>query len=183
MASGVKLALFHASMATPAKPISNPTARDPVGRSLSHSQAMNAPNKGVVAFKIDDKPVLIDNKAKLKQAKGMAEFKMPTKNVSFQCWRRLGPWPRSKTIGSKNRAAIATRRPDVAKTPSSFAPKRMKRNDAPQIAASNTNSGNHPFEGALTGCVPVAAVRFCGVAHRHSLSKRHCCPPRGGRAR
>ena len=53
----------------------SPTVREPVGRSLSHTQATTAPNSGTVAFRMDDRPVEMDSSAYEKHTNGMAEFK------------------------------------------------------------------------------------------------------------
>lgn len=37
--------------------------RGPLGRSFSHSQPSTAPNSGVEALKIDDRPAVIDSAA------------------------------------------------------------------------------------------------------------------------
>ena len=59
----LKLALSAANATTPAKPITRPRMRKLEGRSLSHHQAISAPNSGTVAFRIADRPVLIDETA------------------------------------------------------------------------------------------------------------------------
>ena len=65
--------------------------REPSGRSLSQTQATSAPNSGTVALRIDDSPVVMDSRAKAKQANGMPELSRPTRNTAFQCWRSCGP--------------------------------------------------------------------------------------------
>ena len=149
-AFGLKLALPAASSSTPKKPMPRPRMRKPLGRSLSHIHAMSAPNIGTVAFRIDDSPVVIDKIAYEKQANGIAEFKRPTKNVSFQCWRKPGKCPLSASRGSKNKVATSTRSPAVGIAPNSRAPKSVNRNEAPQIAARHTKSRSHGFC-AVTG--------------------------------
>jgi len=54
--------------------------------------------------------------------------------------RKSAHTPLTKNTGSKNSAASTTRTPAVGSGPSSAAPKRMKRNDEPQRAASRKNS-------------------------------------------
>src|SRR5512133_1152034 len=114
--------------------------RRPCGRSLSQSQAIMAPNKGTVAFRMADKPVLMARSANEKQANGMAELSTPTKKTFFQCLANWGQSPRHNSSGPKNRAAMDTRRPAVGMAPNSWAPRRMNRKDEPQMAASRTNS-------------------------------------------
>ena len=60
---GLKLALSHASQATPAKPSTRPAMRDALSLSFSHSQATTAPNSGVAALKIDISPAVTDSAA------------------------------------------------------------------------------------------------------------------------
>ena len=91
LASGLKLALSQASIATPRKPMAKPRMRLPPGRSRSQIQAISAPNSGTVAFRIADRPVLIDSRAKEKQAKGMPELSMPTNQSCFQCSSSVRP--------------------------------------------------------------------------------------------
>ena len=55
----LKLALLHAMPRTPAKPIARPSTRVDVRRSCSQRRAINAPNSGDAALKIDDMPALI----------------------------------------------------------------------------------------------------------------------------
>ena len=103
------------------------------------------------AFKIDAKPVVIDRIANEKQANGMAEFKRPTKNVNFQCWRKPGKCPLSVSSGSRNSVATSTRRPAVGMAPNSRAPNSVNRNDAPQIAARQTKSRSQDFDALALG--------------------------------
>ena len=79
-ASGLKVALSQASMATPAKPTTRPSRREWLGLSLSQSQATSAPNIGTVALRMADSPVVIDSSANEKQANGMPELNRPTRN-------------------------------------------------------------------------------------------------------
>ena len=60
---GLKLALSHASQSTPAKPITRPAIRSGVSLSFSHNHAINAPNNGEAALKIEDRPAVIDSAA------------------------------------------------------------------------------------------------------------------------
>ena len=63
-AAGLEVAgLDPASPTTPTKPIARPSTRSGVSRSFSHSQAMTAPNSGVAALKIADRPAVIDSSA------------------------------------------------------------------------------------------------------------------------
>ena len=67
----------------PKKPIARPRVREPVGRSPSQPQATSAPNKGTVAFRMADRPVLIDSSANANSRKGNPELMMPTRNTAF----------------------------------------------------------------------------------------------------
>jgi hypothetical protein len=49
--------MVSAKSAAPANPKSKPKPRERPGRCLSQTQAINAPNSGVVEFKIEDIPV------------------------------------------------------------------------------------------------------------------------------
>jgi hypothetical protein len=89
-----------------------------------------------VAFRIADKPVVMDSSANAKQANGMAELKIPMKKIFFQCFRSSGSKPLAITIGSKKAAAIPTRPAAVAIAPNSTALKRMNKNDEPHSAPS-----------------------------------------------
>ena len=174
-------------MATPPKPIARPTMRVAFGRSFSHAQATSAPNSGTVAFKIDDRPMEIDKSAKVKQAKGIAEFKRPIDKASFQCVRKSGSRPRIASSGISISAAMPTRRPAVGSAPNSKVAMRMNINDAPQIAANNTNStcqgGEKFFKGKFIKPFLIAARRSCAPNHRRNRLAHRCCRPRGGRAR
>jgi hypothetical protein len=55
--------LSQASKSTPPKPMARPAMRVGVRRSLSHTQAITAPNRGVAALKIDDNPAVMDRAA------------------------------------------------------------------------------------------------------------------------
>ena len=52
-----------------------------------------APNKGTVAFRMADKPVLMDRSANEKQANGMAELSTPIKNIFLPMLGQLRPEP------------------------------------------------------------------------------------------
>src|SRR3989338_11188457 len=90
-ASGLKVALSQASMATPAKPTTRPSRREGLGLSLSQSQATSAPNIGTVALRMADRPVVIDSSANEKQANGMPELNMPIRNTWRQFFTRVAP--------------------------------------------------------------------------------------------
>jgi hypothetical protein len=62
-----------------------PSQRDEVGRSFSQSHASRPPNKGVLAFRMEAKPVLISCTAYPNSANGMAELMQPMKKVLRQC--------------------------------------------------------------------------------------------------
>src|SRR6188768_2868819 len=139
-ASGLKVALSQASMATPAKPTMRPRMREALGLSLSHSQAISAPNIGTVALRMADSPVVMDSSANEKQANGMPELRMPMKKIFFQFFFKSGSKPRSHTMGNRKSAAIPTRTAAVGSGPNSTVLMRMKRKDEPQIAASMMKS-------------------------------------------
>ena len=120
----------------PAKQITMPAMRDSAGLSFSQTQATRAPNMGTVAFNMDDKPVVIDSSANARQANGMAELNMPMTKIFFQCCCSSGSKPLTRTIGSKNAAAIATRPAAVAMAPNSSALKRMNKKEDPHSAPS-----------------------------------------------
>src|SRR3989442_8539927 len=100
-ASGLKVALSQASMATPAKPTTRPSTREASGLSLSQAQATSAPNIGTVAFRMADSPVVMDSSANEKHANGMPELSTPMKKIRFQFFRSSGNRPRSQTMGSR----------------------------------------------------------------------------------
>jgi len=204
---GLKLALSQASRATPAKPTTRPTIRQPVSRSFSQAQAIKAPNMGTVAFRMADSPVLMDSSANAKQANGMPELSRPMKKMRFQFAASTGSSPRSQTSGSKKSAAIPTRTAAVGSGPNSTTPMRVNRNDEPQIAASSAKSSAQLLgpEAAVPGPAgmavePIAEVRevkadppparlqggagrSCAPARLRNRSTRRCCPSPGGRAR
>jgi hypothetical protein len=64
--------------------------REALGLSLSHSQAISAPNMGTVALRIADRPVVMDSSANEKQANGMPEFSTPMKKIRFQFFLSSG---------------------------------------------------------------------------------------------
>ena len=101
---------------------------------------MTAPNSGTVAFRMADRPVLIDCSAKAKQTNGIPELMTPISMVCFQRRASAGPWPRSSISGSRNALAIATRTPAVGSAPNSSTPMRVNRKDEPQIAPSSRKS-------------------------------------------
>ncbi|OQC03425.1 MAG: hypothetical protein BWX79_02636 [Alphaproteobacteria bacterium ADurb.Bin100] len=179
-------ALSEASRATPAKPMTRPRIREASGRSLSQAQATRAPNKGTVALRMADSPVVRYSRAKAKQAKGRPEFSNPTRNTAFQCWRNSRPWPRISNSGSRNSEAMATRTPAVGSAPNSTTASRVNRKDEPQMAASSTNSANHGRVAGgdpLTGRLRCAAARSCDRARRHSRSASRRPRSPGGRER
>src|SRR5512141_293971 len=109
-ASGLKVAWSHASIATPANPMTSPSTREWVGRSFSQSHATTAPNSGTVAFNMADRPVVIASSANAKQAKGIAELSRPTTKIARQLRRNTGVSPRSQSRG--NRPAGRGHRPE-----------------------------------------------------------------------
>ena len=138
--AGLKPDLPNTRSATPTKPINKPSDRNPPGRSLSHSQATSAPDSGTVAFKMAERPVAMCSTANAYSAKGSAEFSRPTNRIAPARWRNCSQTPGSKNTGSKNKVPKATRKPAVGTAPNSAAPRCMNKNDAPQSAASKTNS-------------------------------------------
>ena len=161
--------------------------REALGLSFSQSQAINAPNMGTVALRIDDRPVVIDSRANAKHANGMPELSIPTRNIFRQCVLNSGSRPRSQTSGSRNRAAIVTRTAAVGSGPNSTVPMRMNKNDEPQMAASKTKSVSQLFglaSPAVTAAealealefkpafpqarLPALAMRPCAQARRHN---------------
>ena len=82
---GWKLACPPVSKTTPPKPMAKPTVRDRLGLSPSQSQATTAPNSGTVAFRIEEKPVLMCITAKAYKANGMPLLRTPTNSTGFQC--------------------------------------------------------------------------------------------------
>ena len=158
--------------------------RKPWGRSFSHSQATTAPNSGTVAFSKEDNPVLMDSRAKAIQANGMPELSRPMKNTFFQCVASSDPRPFQSSKGNKNSEAIATRTPAAGRAPKSCAPKRMNKNDEPQIADSSRNSIAHGFAvaAAFKPYAPGPARRPCAADHRRNPSWRRSNPAPCGRA-
>src|SRR5574343_1042291 len=90
----------------PAKPIANPRLREVPGRSPSQTHATSAPKSGTVAFRMDDRPVLMFITAKEYNANGMPELRTPTNRTGFQCWRSRPACPRRRRMGQRNIAAI-----------------------------------------------------------------------------
>jgi hypothetical protein len=81
---GLKLAWPPASSTTPPKPMASPTVRDRVGLSPNQSQATTAPNKGTVAFRMEEKPVVMCSTANEYNANGMPLLSAPTNSTGFQ---------------------------------------------------------------------------------------------------
>ena len=119
--------------------------REALGLSLSQAQATSAPNIGTVALRMLDRPVVIDSSANAKHANGMPELRIPTKKVRRQFSFNYGMSPRIHTSGNRNSEAMTTRTAAVGRGPNSSTPIRMKKNDAPQIAASNIKSASQGF--------------------------------------
>ncbi len=145
------------SSVTPAKPIPRPSMREPPGRSLSQSQATTAPSSGTVAFRMDVRPVVMCITAKANSANGMPELSRPTKRMGLARRTKSLQTPGTRKAGSRNSEASATRRPAVGKAPNSAAPRRMKRKDEPQRAASRMNSRTRAGD-----MVSVCRQRLCG---------------------
>src|SRR5258706_209870 len=83
--------LFHASQATPPKPITRPSTRAGLSLSFSHHHATAAPNSGDAALKIADRPAVIDSAAYAKHRNGSAEFVRPTTKIGRQRLRSTRP--------------------------------------------------------------------------------------------
>jgi hypothetical protein len=133
---------WTANQADPAKPSSKPSPRQCVGRSFNHNQAIKAPNKGVVAFKMDDKPVLSDCNANAKQKNGTAELNNPMPNKARHSALMVWAWCCQKTRGNKVMAATDTRIQAVDQGPNSCVAMSVKKKEDPQIMPNNTNSGS-----------------------------------------
>ena len=105
------------------------------GRSLSQTQAMMAPNRGTVALRMPDRPVLIEVTAYANNTKGKAELSMPMNNTGTALRRNESDCPLNHNTGISTSAPITTRTPAVAMNPNSAPPRRMNRKDEPQMAA------------------------------------------------
>ena len=119
--------------------------RDRLGLSPSQTQATSAPNKGTVAFRMDEKPVVMCITAKEYKANGMPLLRTPTNSTGFQYRRNSAQWPFASMMGSKKTEAIATRMAAVGSAPSSMEATRMNKKEEPQMAARIKKSGSQPL--------------------------------------
>jgi hypothetical protein len=89
----LKLASSHASIATPAKPTTRPSAREAAGLSFSHTQATSAPNSGTVALRMADRPVVMVVTAKANSANGAPELSAPMVKIGLPVLAQLRSEP------------------------------------------------------------------------------------------
>lgn len=130
-----------------------------MGLFLSQNQATTASNVGTVAFRMADKPVVMDSSANEKHTNGMLELNRPTRNTRPQFFISAGSSPRSSTSGSKKATAIATRTAAVGSGSNSSVPMRMNKKDEPQMAASKTKSVSQALFFSATGATVTGRPR------------------------
>ena len=117
----LKSALSKANNITPIKPISKPNHCEPVKRSRNHHTPIKAVKIGVVAFKIEAKPAVMDNNDHAIKTKGIAALNTPTNNIAPACCHNNLTCLCQINRGSNNNDEIATRNQIIGKTPNSGA--------------------------------------------------------------